>query len=172
MLKSLFEIVLFEDTGNQWSLSRPMLSLILISEQVMSTIWWRGSLSLSCQPVFLFSFFIFRKRRCIFSISFDFGKFFFGPADVCWSESSNFGITGLRRLESFLRHYWPFFYIIILNFISFFFVTFNLQPVDQQQRLSACFDKLMADVTMSLESKNRDKFTQNLTVFRHDFRVK
>nr|CAD1829090.1 unnamed protein product [Ananas comosus var. bracteatus] len=46
------------------------------------------------------------------------------------------------------------------------------QPADQQQRLSLCFDKLMADVTRSLESKNRDKFTQNLTVFKHEFRVK
>lgn len=34
LLKTLFEIVLFEDCGNQWSLSRPMLSLILLSEQV------------------------------------------------------------------------------------------------------------------------------------------
>ncbi|KAF3327052.1 exportin-7 isoform X1 [Carex littledalei] len=91
MLKSLFEIVLFEDTGNQWSLSRPMLSMILISEQIYADL----------------------------------------RAQILAS-----------------------------------------QPVDQQQRLSACFDKLMADVTMSLESKNRDKFTQNLTVFRHDFRVK
>ncbi|KAG0446691.1 hypothetical protein HPP92_028707 [Vanilla planifolia] len=36
ILKTLFELVLFEDTGNQWSLSRPMLSLILISEQVFN----------------------------------------------------------------------------------------------------------------------------------------
>ncbi|XP_048135324.1 exportin-7 isoform X3 [Rhodamnia argentea] len=36
ILKTLFEIVLFEDCGNQWSLSRPMLSLILISEQIFS----------------------------------------------------------------------------------------------------------------------------------------
>lgn len=35
ILKTLFEIVLFEDCGNQWSLSRPMLSLILINEQVI-----------------------------------------------------------------------------------------------------------------------------------------
>ncbi|KAK3002771.1 hypothetical protein RJ639_018631 [Escallonia herrerae] len=35
ILKTLFEIVLFEDCGNQWNLSRPMLSLILISEQVL-----------------------------------------------------------------------------------------------------------------------------------------
>ncbi|KAK8609422.1 hypothetical protein V6N13_061871 [Hibiscus sabdariffa] len=78
ILKTLFEIVLFEDCGNQWSLSRPMLSLILISEQ----------------------------------------------------------------------------------------------PMDQHQRHSVCFDKLMQDVTRSLDSKNRDRFTQNLTVFRHEFRLK
>ncbi|KAH9752577.1 Importin N-terminal domain-containing protein [Citrus sinensis] len=41
------------------------------------------------------------------------------------------------------------------------------QPVDQHQRLSVCFDKLMADVARSLDSKNRDKFTQNLTEVQH-----
>lgn len=91
ILKTLFEIVLFEDCGNQWSLSRPMLSLILISEQIFSDL----------------------KAQILAS-----------------------------------------------------------QLVDQHQRLSLCFDKLMADVTRSLDSKNRDKFTQNLTVFRHEFRVK
>ncbi|XP_030465561.1 uncharacterized protein LOC115684822 isoform X1 [Syzygium oleosum] len=91
ILKTLFEIVLFEDCGNQWSLSRPMLSLILISEQIFSDL----------------------KAQILSS-----------------------------------------------------------QPMDQHQRLSQCFDKLMADVTRSLDSKNRDKFTQNLTLFRHEFRVK
>lgn len=91
ILKTLFEIVLFEDCGNQWSLSRPMLSLILINEQIFSDL----------------------------------------KAHILGS-----------------------------------------QPVDQHQRLSLCFDKLMADVSRSLDSKNRDKFTQNLTIFRHDFRVK
>ncbi|KAJ8755473.1 hypothetical protein K2173_019271 [Erythroxylum novogranatense] len=91
ILKTLFEIVLFEDCGNQWSLSRPMLSLILISEQIFSDL----------------------KAQILAS-----------------------------------------------------------QPADQHQRLSLCFDKLMADVTRSLDSRNRDKFTQNLTAFRHEFRVK
>ncbi|KAI3829282.1 hypothetical protein L1987_03401 [Smallanthus sonchifolius] len=91
ILKTLFEIVLFEDCGNQWSLSRPMLSLILINEQIFSDL----------------------------------------KAHILGS-----------------------------------------QPADQHQRLSLCFDKLMADVSRSLDSKNRDKFTQNLTIFRHDFRVK
>ncbi|CAA6655624.1 unnamed protein product [Spirodela intermedia] len=91
ILRTLFEIVLFEDCGNQWSLSRPMLSLILISEQIFSDL----------------------KVQILAS-----------------------------------------------------------QPPDQQQRLSVTFDKLMSDVSRSLESKNRDKFTQNLTIFRHEFRTK
>ncbi|KAK9122587.1 hypothetical protein Sjap_012189 [Stephania japonica] len=91
LLKTLFEIVLFEDYGNQWSLSRPMLSLILINQQMLSDL----------------------KAQILAS-----------------------------------------------------------QPVEQHQRLLLCFEKLMADVTRSLDTKNRDKFTQNLTVFRHDFRVK
>ncbi|XP_021714703.1 exportin-7-like isoform X2 [Chenopodium quinoa] len=91
ILKTLFELVLFEDCPNQWSLSRPILSLILISEQIFTDL----------------------KTQILTS-----------------------------------------------------------QPVEQQQRLVLCFDKLMADVSRSLDSKNRDKFTQNLTVFRHDFRMK
>uniref|UniRef100_A0A0D9UZP0 Importin N-terminal domain-containing protein n=1 Tax=Leersia perrieri TaxID=77586 RepID=A0A0D9UZP0_9ORYZ len=91
ILKTLFEIIIFEDAGNQWSLSRPILSLIMISEQMFSDL----------------------------------------RAQILAS-----------------------------------------QPVDQQQRFSQCFDKLMADVARNLEPKNRDKFTQNLTTFRHDFRVK
>ncbi|CAL9167346.1 unnamed protein product [Musa hybrid cultivar] len=90
ILRTLFEIVLFEDCGNQWSLSRPMLSLILINEQMFTNL-------------------------------------------------------RIQMLAS--------------------------QPMDQQQRLSLCFEKLMADVTRSLDSKNRDKFTQNLTIFRREFRV-
>ncbi|XP_062227824.1 uncharacterized protein LOC133926086 isoform X2 [Phragmites australis] len=91
ILKTLFEIILFEDAGNQWSLSRPILSLIMTSEQMFSDL----------------------------------------RAHILAS-----------------------------------------QPVDQQQRLSQCFDKLMTDVNRNLEPKNRDRFTQNLTTFRHDFRLK
>mmetsp|Transcript_25560 Transcript_25560/g.71479 ORF Transcript_25560/g.71479 Transcript_25560/m.71479 type:complete len:1067 (+) Transcript_25560:187-3387(+) len=91
ILRSLFEIVLFEECSNQWSLSRPMLSLILINEPLYSTI--RNQL-----------------------------------------------IAG--------------------------------QPMDKQAHLSTCLDKLMSEVQCTLEPKNRDKFTQNLTIVRHDFRAK
>ena len=48
----------------------------------------------------------------------------------------------------------------------------TMQPVDQRQLLSMCFDKLMTDINQSLDSKNRDKFTQNLTRFKNEFRNK
>lgn len=34
ILTTLFELVLFEDVGNQWSLSRPLLALILVNEDI------------------------------------------------------------------------------------------------------------------------------------------
>ncbi|KAK1281191.1 hypothetical protein QJS04_geneDACA015059 [Acorus gramineus] len=91
ILKTLFEIVLFEDCGNQYSLSRPMLSLIIISEQMFADL----------------------KTQILAS-----------------------------------------------------------QPPDKRPRLSVCFDKLMEDITLSLEARNRERFTKNLTSFRHDFRIK
>ncbi|BBN20485.1 exportin-7 [Marchantia polymorpha subsp. ruderalis] len=91
ILKTLFDLVLFEDSANQWSLSRPMLSIILVDEQIYNDL----------------------KAQLI-----------------------------------------------------------STQPQDEQQRLLSNFDKLMADVSRGLEPKNRDRFTQNLTIFRHDFRAK
>lgn len=46
------------------------------------------------------------------------------------------------------------------------------QPADKQPHLAACLDKLMTDVSTNLEPKNRDKFTQNLTIVRHEYRSK
>jgi exportin-7 len=88
LLRTLFEMVLFEDCANQWSLSRPMLSLILVCDGVLSEL----------------------KAQLVAS-----------------------------------------------------------QPPDRRARLESCFEKLMTDVTRSLDAKNRDRFTQNLTVFRLDF---
>jgi exportin-7 len=91
ILKTLFEIILFEECSNQWSLSRPMLSLILINEPIYEQL----------------------KQQIIAQ-----------------------------------------------------------QPSDRQQHLATCLGKLMVDVQRNLEPKNRDKFTQNLTVVRHEYRSK
>ena len=91
LLRALFEMVLFEDCTNQWSLSRPMLSLILVNEGIFNEL----------------------QAQLVAS-----------------------------------------------------------QPPDRRARLATCFEKLMTDVTRSLEAKNRDRFTQNLTVFRHEFHAR
>mmetsp|Transcript_32224 Transcript_32224/g.76547 ORF Transcript_32224/g.76547 Transcript_32224/m.76547 type:complete len:1079 (+) Transcript_32224:189-3425(+) len=41
-------------------------------------------------------------------------------------------------------------------------------PPDRQAQMAAALDKLMAGVLGNLESRNRDKFTQNLTAFRQE----
>jgi exportin-7 len=91
LLCSIFEIVLFDECFNQWSLSRPMLSLILVTNM-----------------------------------------------------TSDQGMANLKaRLIS-------------------------TQPVEKQPFLESCLEKLMKDVDGSLDSKNRDRFTQNLSPVRHD----
>jgi len=91
LLRTLFEVVLFEECSNQWSLSRPMLSLILINEQIYNDL----------------------KAQIVAS-----------------------------------------------------------QPNERQAHLATCMDKLMVDVGRNLEPKNRDKFTQNVTLVRHEYRMK
>ena len=82
ILQALFEMVLYQDCANQWSLSRPMLSIILVNESYYSEV----------------------KARVV-----------------------------------------------------------NGHPPERQQKLSSGFDKLMHDVKPTLDPKNRDRFTQNLT---------
>jgi exportin-7 len=87
LLRTLFDIVLFEDCANQWSLSRPMLSLILVNE-------------------------------------------------------NNYGELKNRIMQT--------------------------MPPAKRAGMEPSFEKLMHEVTRSLVSRNRDRFTQNLTVFRHE----
>ncbi|KXZ55001.1 hypothetical protein GPECTOR_3g165 [Gonium pectorale] len=91
MLRTLFEIVLFEECSNQWSLSRPMLALVLINS------------------------------------------------------------GGYAEMKAGL---------------------IASQPPERQAHLAACLNKLMVDVAPSLDPKNKDRFTQNLTVLRHEYRSK
>ncbi|OXA43995.1 Exportin-7 [Folsomia candida] len=87
MLATVLNIVMFEDCRNQWSMSRPLLGLILLNEE------------------------------------------YFGQ---------------LR--ETVIRN----------------------QPVEKQASMAAWFESLMDGIERNLLTKNRDRFTQNLTVFRRD----
>lgn len=42
------------------------------------------------------------------------------------------------------------------------------QPTEKQAGMALCFDNLMDGVERSLLTKNRDRFTQNLSAFRRD----
>ncbi|ODN00853.1 Exportin-7 [Orchesella cincta] len=87
MLETVLNIVMFEDCRNQWSMSRPLLGLILLNEE------------------------------------------YFGQ---------------LR--ENIIRN----------------------QPPEKQASMAQWFENLMDGIDRSLVVKNRDRFTQNLTVFRRD----
>lgn len=43
-----------------------------------------------------------------------------------------------------------------------------LQPPDKQALLAKCFESLMNEVEPNLMGKNRDRFTQNIAIFRRD----
>ncbi|XP_060604621.1 exportin-7-like [Ruditapes philippinarum] len=87
MLQTVLNIIMFEDCRNQWSMSRPLLGLILLNEEY------------------------FNKLR-----------------------------------ESII----------------------SSQPQDKQPTMAQCFDSLMEGIERSLVTKNRDRFTQNLSLFRRD----
>ncbi|XP_046851290.1 exportin-7-like isoform X2 [Xenia sp. Carnegie-2017] len=87
LLSTLLNIIMFEDCKNQWSMSRPLLGLILLNE-----------------------------------------KYF-------------------TELEQTLV---------------------ASQSINKQQTMVECFKALMLNVERSLSGKNRDRFTQNLSVFRRD----
>uniref|UniRef100_A0A8C4M0P0 RAN binding protein 17 n=1 Tax=Equus asinus asinus TaxID=83772 RepID=A0A8C4M0P0_EQUAS len=87
MMSVLMNTIVFEDCRNQWSVSRPLLGLILLNEKYFSEL--RASL-------------------------------------------------------------------------------INSQPLPRQELLAQCFRNLMEGVEQNLSVKNRDRFTQNLSVFRRD----
>jgi exportin-7 len=44
-------------------------------------------------------------------------------------------------------------------------------PVDHRERMAEALGKLMDGVNRNLESRNRDRFTQNLSAFRHEVKA-
>ncbi|GCC33804.1 hypothetical protein chiPu_0012275 [Chiloscyllium punctatum] len=61
--------------------------------------------------------------------------------------------------------------LILLNEKYFSELRRNLisnQDPEQQQTLNACFEKLMEGVEQNLLIKNRDRFTQNMSIFKRD----
>ncbi|CAD5114108.1 unnamed protein product [Dimorphilus gyrociliatus] len=87
MLSTVLHMVMYEECRNQWSMSRPLLVLVLLQPE-------------------------------------------------CW--------TNLRTQME------------------------QQQPESKRVSMSRCFDNLMEGIERNLLVKNRDRFTQNLSVFRRD----
>uniref|UniRef100_A0A2K5NWS3 Exportin 7 n=1 Tax=Cercocebus atys TaxID=9531 RepID=A0A2K5NWS3_CERAT len=76
------------------------------------------------------------------------------------------------------RNQWFFFRpllgLILLNEKYFFFLRnsiVNSQPPEKQQAIFLCFENLMEGIERNLLTKNRDRFTQNLSAFRREVNV-
>ncbi|XP_064383025.1 exportin-7-like isoform X2 [Halichondria panicea] len=87
MLSSIMNIIMFEECRNQWSMSRPLLGLILLNEEYFKDL---------------------RERMVA------------------------------------------------------------LQPAERQEAMMTCFENLMEGIERNLQSRNRDNFTKNLSVFRRN----
>ncbi|GAB0200252.1 exportin-7 [Grus japonensis] len=113
MLSTVLNIIIFEDCRNQWSMSRPLLGLILLNEKRLS--------GMPCP----------KAKVAI-------------PLRVNLSFSSLPHFSDLR------------------NSIV------NSQPPEKQQAMHLCFENLMEGIERNLLTKNRDRFTQNLSAFRRE----
>ena len=105
MLQTVLNIIMFEDCRNQWSMSRPLLGLILLNEDYFKV---RNFASL--QPFHIHNTFFQNLRDQVISS----------------------------------------------------------QPSDKRGAMMTWFDNLMEGIERNLLTKNRDRFTQNLSVFRRD----
>ena len=105
MLQTVLNIIMFEDCRNQWSMSRPLLGLILLNEDYFKV---RNFASL--QPFHIHNAFFQNLRDQVISS----------------------------------------------------------QPSDKRGAMMTWFDNLMEGIERNLLTKNRDRFTQNLSVFRRD----
>ncbi len=68
----------------------------------------------------------------------------------------------------------PILSLLLANDSSFFYVRDNLIAIqtseENQEKLSIEFGKLLDGIQQSLETSNRDKFTQKLTAFKNTVR--
>ena len=120
MLQTVLNIIMFEDCRNQWSMSRPLLGLILLNED----------------------YFKVKRGDCI-----TFGKI------SSRKRNTNIKSTLVKR---------P------IHFQNLRDQVISSQPSDKRGSMMTWFDNLMEGIERNLLTKNRDRFTQNLSVFRRD----
>lgn len=125
LLGTLLQILVFEECANQWSLSRPLLPLILINQEYFNQ-WQEQARGRSARA---------GRRRA-------------------WLRA-----RALTRAAPAAR---------APPVAPAQLIAQQAGTPERQAKLASAFGKLMADVQCNLESKNRDKITTNLTLFRHE----
>lgn len=159
LLYSIFEIVLFDECFNQWSLSRPMLSLILVitmtQEQVRTVRMTAYSSLYLCtngcvrlrHAKSAIQVFVHRCERLLSSSMLQHSRLRHLLMQSLLETSGR--MQELGKLKARL---------------------IATQAVEKQAVLEESLDKLMKEVDHTLDSKNRDRFTQNLSPVRHEIK--
>lgn len=145
LLSTLLQTIVFEECANQWSLSRPLLPLILINQDFFNQ--WQEQARRAARADAPSAV---RCSACSAS-----------GASVRRDPRPTHGAASrarravprrtTRRVRSRAQ-----------------LIAQQAGTPERQAKLASAFQKLMADVQCNLESKNRDKITTNLTLFRHE----
>ena len=148
-MSTLFNTLLLTSHANHWAVTRPILSLILASESsfagtydcIVRTKCTGNLTSLWCTAPYVFLFFF---SYCALLIILTFNCFWFNFLFF----STSFLLYSVYQAE-----------------------LVRTQTPENQEKLTDEFTKLTADIQRSVETANRDRFTQKLTVFRLNVRL-
>ncbi|KAB1256101.1 Exportin-7, partial [Camelus dromedarius] len=135
MLSTVLNIIIFEDCRNQWSMSRPLLGLILLNEKVREP-----------APC---------GHRDTPPPDGETGEWPISEPDGRPVRLSPYSLLTFSRFA-------PQYFSDLRNSIV------NSQPPEKQQAMHLCFENLMEGIERNLLTKNRDRFTQNLSAFRRE----
>ncbi|XP_052046945.1 exportin-7 isoform X2 [Apodemus sylvaticus] len=139
MLSTVLNIIIFEDCRNQWSMSRPLLGLILLNEKPEENMSSPGTgITGGCELPY-----------------------------GCWELN-----RGPPEEQPVLLNAEPSLQLPLLKRMCYFSdlrnSIVNSQPPEKQQAMHLCFENLMEGIERNLLTKNRDRFTQNLSAFRRE----
>jgi hypothetical protein len=148
LLSTLLQIIVFEECANQWSLSRPLLPLILINQDFFNQ--WQEQV----RP---------RSAAQLARVA---------PAPPTLARTPGRASTALSRAADPTHAPAPLSLAALPRCAcAAQLISQQAATPERQAKLAAAFQKLMAEVQCNLESKNRDKITTNLTLFRHEVKA-
>ncbi|ELK28902.1 Ran-binding protein 17, partial [Myotis davidii] len=188
MMSVLMNTIVFEDCRNQWSVSRPLLGLILLHGKVVAAAPQHhvgqppppragasrpgvptalaASAALSCllKPRLPAVSGNIPSKGSKFCVGLDHRSSELGPEQM--EPASRLCLRDSPRPRSGVAALTP--VCLRQRFSELRAGLIRSQPPPKQEALAQCFRSLMEGVEQNLSVKNRDRFTQNLSVFRRD----